>query len=886
MAMDDPDQPVIVRPYVPTIATKLMDGLFVGSIEAAQDAVFMRNNKITRVLNCVGAQVPNIMSRFGVKYLTIRHIDATASNVFDRAGKKMHKLFRFIDTGRLRGGSVLVHDIDGNAVSCCVAAAYLMQKFDWGVDKALQYIQFKRPDCQPAASMIHQLRSAAMAMNIGVKDSRIDINDPHAIELLWLCETGSREEDLVRNTFLNSLYINVTDGGGQQTGSTETKRNRLRWSDHCTCHTLNSSSNPQHRSSFSASAEFAFGAGMHGPRGDSTDSLHLPAGSIYSCCHMRSQSNPDVSQSAPDFRSILKRAREQAASESVATEQHQGGDASEPEVQVTITEAEEDAPQPLVQTTYTDGGGGGGSGGDDVHFQQNSIMDGTTASAVQCATSQVSELNLPPPTELPTQAVAHLSPRRRRYSNTEHPSPRRTRPASYVDQPEMEIATASVRRHSGTGSIPDEERVLDDCAEKHGDDSTTAPLEIKNHGTSPQLHPFPDPTTQLEEAICADGGSSAETMTVADDVIREAWVGNSGSKETPTDTNTPSLFDLQHPHSNGITEDSDTHSVQVSDISDDTPAATHQVNSSSSLRPRSQRIGSGRRRPSSGSRPYSHTNSRYNSSPLTKHDEPTLAVSVHSAIMDASKLNDVAPMTYASHGAFRGHSIRMNPEESPNRHRGMAGNGRHHVSAESRYANRRPSSSSGPGTTNKKTRRSSSARRRPKSSSGATSRRGSDVFERLAGAHTRSTKSKRVYRPNSSSSVSASPTTSSSSSSSAGASSSSTSASTVSASRHTSTSRIDTGLINNVQNTSSAFESVMSKYSSASLMVTNSVGSSPSLSKQFGSQFNAAVLSAAYDVPPPANAMPAMLSKQGRRTDAFAALHSSSRRGSTRSSRK
>lgn len=63
---------VLMCSVQPTIATKIMDGLFVGSQEASHDMTFMQSNKITRIINCVGQSAPNLMARFGVKYLTFR----------------------------------------------------------------------------------------------------------------------------------------------------------------------------------------------------------------------------------------------------------------------------------------------------------------------------------------------------------------------------------------------------------------------------------------------------------------------------------------------------------------------------------------------------------------------------------------------------------------------------------------------------------------------------------------------------------------------------------------------------------------------------------------------------------------------------------------------
>lgn len=49
------------------MAAKLKDGLFLGDYEAAQDLEFIVANKITRIINCSGREVPNGWERSGIR---------------------------------------------------------------------------------------------------------------------------------------------------------------------------------------------------------------------------------------------------------------------------------------------------------------------------------------------------------------------------------------------------------------------------------------------------------------------------------------------------------------------------------------------------------------------------------------------------------------------------------------------------------------------------------------------------------------------------------------------------------------------------------------------------------------------------------------------------
>ena len=68
-------------------ANKILDGLFVGNQDAAHDLEFLMSIKCKYVINCAGSSVPNLFSRFGVRYLTFRWFDSKSCTIFDSQGK-------------------------------------------------------------------------------------------------------------------------------------------------------------------------------------------------------------------------------------------------------------------------------------------------------------------------------------------------------------------------------------------------------------------------------------------------------------------------------------------------------------------------------------------------------------------------------------------------------------------------------------------------------------------------------------------------------------------------------------------------------------------------------------------------------------------------------
>ena len=49
------------------MSTKLNNGLFMGDVDAAQDADFISLNGIQFILNCVPLEVPNVFENDGIK---------------------------------------------------------------------------------------------------------------------------------------------------------------------------------------------------------------------------------------------------------------------------------------------------------------------------------------------------------------------------------------------------------------------------------------------------------------------------------------------------------------------------------------------------------------------------------------------------------------------------------------------------------------------------------------------------------------------------------------------------------------------------------------------------------------------------------------------------
>ena len=62
---------------------KIKDGIFVCDEFGAQDLEFIVANKVTRVVNCAGTQLPNNWEPIGILYLTLNWQDDEKQTLFD-----------------------------------------------------------------------------------------------------------------------------------------------------------------------------------------------------------------------------------------------------------------------------------------------------------------------------------------------------------------------------------------------------------------------------------------------------------------------------------------------------------------------------------------------------------------------------------------------------------------------------------------------------------------------------------------------------------------------------------------------------------------------------------------------------------------------------------
>ena len=239
------------------MATKIVDGLFLGDLESAHDVDFLVSNKVTHIINCCGrggnsgrrsrngggggqrsgntgggyGYNNKPWERIGIKYLVYNW---QSSTTFDGSEDNVDMFSSFIDAALGECTSVLVHSRDGASRACAVVASYLMRRLLWGVEQMLEYLRVKRHDLNPTLPVRRQLFDIQRRMEEKyAKDDRVirRLSNPswtHMDQSMNQLFDGHipLEMNTIVNTHMNSLQPRDVPRRGNGR-----KNHRLTWID-------------------------------------------------------------------------------------------------------------------------------------------------------------------------------------------------------------------------------------------------------------------------------------------------------------------------------------------------------------------------------------------------------------------------------------------------------------------------------------------------------------------------------------------------------------------------------------------------------------------------------------------------------------------------------
>ena len=215
--------------------SKIKDSFFIGDKISGINLDVLIQFKISHIINTCGTEILNYFESIGVEYLTLNWVESPSQILLDSNDQIVDKIMMFISESLSKGEGLLIISVKGKNRCCVVVVIYLMKKYNWDVDKCIQYIKSKKEDVEIEPYFIKQLKEYEKKLNIKTNT--------------WN-EIGNKENDenLLRNTYINGLPVKQLNSLGiddinniKKTNDTTNKKKNIHinWAENDKLVTLN-----------------------------------------------------------------------------------------------------------------------------------------------------------------------------------------------------------------------------------------------------------------------------------------------------------------------------------------------------------------------------------------------------------------------------------------------------------------------------------------------------------------------------------------------------------------------------------------------------------------------------------------------------------------------
>jgi protein-tyrosine phosphatase len=128
--------------------------LYLGGQRVAENLELLKEKKITRIINCASAVVPNYHEGYSdIKYLTLNLVDGKVEDI----SWFTCEVIQFIFEGANDGQKTLLHCEKGISRSCSFAIAYRMWSTGEKWKTSFEYVQKRRKICNPTTAFVCNL---------------------------------------------------------------------------------------------------------------------------------------------------------------------------------------------------------------------------------------------------------------------------------------------------------------------------------------------------------------------------------------------------------------------------------------------------------------------------------------------------------------------------------------------------------------------------------------------------------------------------------------------------------------------------------------------------------------------------------------------------------
>lgn len=134
-------------------AIEIDSGVFIGDISCSYDFENLQKFNITHIISVLAGYKPAFPEHF--KYMVIDALDSSYTSLEDTFIRSNN----FIKSAKLYNGNVLIHCMMGKSRSVTIASVYLMDKYNFSYEQAINKIKLQKPNINPNIGFIEQLKS-------------------------------------------------------------------------------------------------------------------------------------------------------------------------------------------------------------------------------------------------------------------------------------------------------------------------------------------------------------------------------------------------------------------------------------------------------------------------------------------------------------------------------------------------------------------------------------------------------------------------------------------------------------------------------------------------------------------------------------------------------
>ncbi len=207
---------------------KIKDSIFIGDISAGTNRDLIEEFKISHIINSTNNLGLNSLEYLNIKYLNLNWAENSKQQLFETGDENVFKIMNFIDNADKNGEGLLIFSIRGQDRCCIVVIIFLMKKYNWCVNKCIDFMMSKKINVYIPNYFLSQLNEFEIRMN---KFSKIKKS------INWNEEQNNRDfdESIMRNTYVNTLPIKNNINNNNNTNITienESKKNcKIIWKD-------------------------------------------------------------------------------------------------------------------------------------------------------------------------------------------------------------------------------------------------------------------------------------------------------------------------------------------------------------------------------------------------------------------------------------------------------------------------------------------------------------------------------------------------------------------------------------------------------------------------------------------------------------------------------